>query len=799
MAATVVGVAKSTRAAFGTHTALQLAASSSQRLAPSGSNCSVVEATRDGNKYVTVDLTGCRDARAIREHILSQFPIPSDLYSDFGIYLTEVGGITIGDALDDEQLLLYRQFAKKAPQRSRFIIQHIGSTSDVPLGEGSMTISSPWRIAPTTGSMTPNLPILEDSDSDSAETLTRFTQDIFSQLPSSRRASLLSRHRRTLSESYAQRLQPQRITITVTQDQENYLLVDITECTDAHSIRRGILSKLHIPEGEQSSFGIYYSKLDDFANCTALDDNQLFIRCRRLGDGKGSTKLLVRRINTANSRSPSNKHQPSPHILEPLRISIPLIHPKPSSQSPSTTGPSPRTESAPPVISREAPQLLKLDPLNSVQNVNRQVQPHIPPQTLYADLVRSRRSSMMSVPSRRSSGAFASPATLLALKFRSSYEASNPIAGASSSTSTRSTLNTPRIPPLLPLEGAATFGGAYTPFETPISKPIDEVEDRRVQVKNLLEKLIEQSPGSVEDSAHIEERAPMPGYQNKEHAIECLDETKSIETGKVSGSSHPSGYGALDDLSREDKGMEVVPSRNLVTINSEMKPQYHQLSGYEATKHPVATGGFGDIYLAKLPNGSRIGLKCIKLMIDPTEEGGRKIKHAAHELHLLYIVGSWSQVHGDLKGINILLSADFTPKIMDFGGAGLKKYTLQFATTTSRSGLSVRWTAPEIIEEKTGNTTKADIYSLGMTILEVITGKPPYACVGNDAAVIRRVMMSKHPARPEEHMPTTSTQGNTLWSLLITCWEYDPENRPEATAVRDMMRLITPEGLRHLR
>ncbi|KAH7340096.1 kinase-like domain-containing protein [Rhizoctonia solani] len=278
-----------------------------------------------------------------------------------------------------------------------------------------------------------------------------------------------------------------------------------------------------------------------------------------------------------------------------------------------------------------------------------------------------------------------------------------------------------------------------------------------------------------------------------------------------------------------------------------------QLDKYEVTEYPVSTGGFGDVYLAKLRCGTRVGLKCIRPVIDPTVEGRKKLKHAAHELYIwskcrhpniqkligvseyrghIAMVSPWMEngdlsrflarkprpqvnlcslctqiadgvaylhqndiVHGDLKGGNILISDDFTPKIVDFGGAGLKRYTLRFATTTSRPGLSVRWTAPEVINEETGNTTEADVYSLAMTILEVISGTHPYVNVGNEGAVIRRIIMGTFPDRPEEHISSTSAQGNTLWSLLTRCWTYDPLGRPEAIAVRDAMESITPKGL----
>ncbi|CAE6458907.1 unnamed protein product, partial [Rhizoctonia solani] len=72
------------------------------------------------------------------------------------------------------------------------------------------------------------------------------------------------------------------------------------------------------------------------------------------------------------------------------------------------------------------------------------------------------------------------------------------------------------------------------------------------------------------------------------------------------------------------------------------------------------------------------------------------------------------QVHGDLKPENILLSKEHTPKLTDFGNAALSEYTLQFTHSNTAQGMSLRWTAPEIIKQETKPTHAGDVYSLGM-------------------------------------------------------------------------------------
>ncbi|KAF8603021.1 kinase-like protein [Ceratobasidium sp. AG-I] len=144
-------------------------------------------------------------------------------------------------------------------------------------------------------------------------------------------------------------------------------------------------------------------------------------------------------------------------------------------------------------------------------------------------------------------------------------------------------------------------------------------------------------------------------------------------------------------------------------------------------------------------------------------------------------------VHGDIKGFNILVSKDGTAKIADFGNTLLNEYTLQFTDTTSSSGLSTRWTAPELLEGRTPRSFEADVYALGMTILEVITGLPPYHDKSDSAVMYAVGIKRAHPPRPDT-IPATTQRGNALWALLLRCWAYEPEARLKAREVLDAMK-----------
>lgn len=136
-------------------------------------------------------------------------------------------------------------------------------------------------------------------------------------------------------------------------------------------------------------------------------------------------------------------------------------------------------------------------------------------------------------------------------------------------------------------------------------------------------------------------------------------------------------------------------------------------------------------------------------------------------------------VHRDLKPANILLSADRQVKISDFGIAKMLR-----ATNLTQEG-AVLGSPPYMSPEQASGApvdSRTDIYSLGITFYEMLTGKVPFD--GDTQGVLAKHIIET-PKPPSEIVPGLSSE---VERVVLHMLEKQPDNRPaDMNAVAEML------------
>ncbi|CAL5014372.1 unnamed protein product [Urochloa decumbens] len=125
-------------------------------------------------------------------------------------------------------------------------------------------------------------------------------------------------------------------------------------------------------------------------------------------------------------------------------------------------------------------------------------------------------------------------------------------------------------------------------------------------------------------------------------------------------------------------------------------------------------------------------------------------------------------IHRDIKGANILTTKEGLVKLADFGVA--TKLTEADINTHSVVGTPY-WMAPEVIE-MSGVCAASDIWSVGCTVIELLTCAPPYYDLQPMPALFR-IVQDVHPPIPEGLSPE-------ITDFLRQCFQKDAMQRPDA-------------------
>ncbi|KAG5465391.1 hypothetical protein CUR178_00094 [Leishmania enriettii] len=156
-------------------------------------------------------------------------------------------------------------------------------------------------------------------------------------------------------------------------------------------------------------------------------------------------------------------------------------------------------------------------------------------------------------------------------------------------------------------------------------------------------------------------------------------------------------------------------------------------------------------------------------------------KYACDMLFGLDYLHQHSWLHCDIKPENILMSSDGTCKLADFGAASLGRSLMDAVSVRG----TPRFSAPEAILGILNE--KADIYSFGITVAQMVTGvhpwhhykEPDHLFVARYAGEIRHSLQTGTPCAMQPALPT-NLQDKELQSAIHRCCKFDPAQRPTA-------------------
>ncbi|KAI8919081.1 hypothetical protein PhCBS80983_g04651 [Powellomyces hirtus] len=157
----------------------------------------------------------------------------------------------------------------------------------------------------------------------------------------------------------------------------------------------------------------------------------------------------------------------------------------------------------------------------------------------------------------------------------------------------------------------------------------------------------------------------------------------------------------------------------------------------------------------------------------------------ANTLHGLQYLHSRGKIHRDIKAGNILLTVNGAAKLADFGVAGQLSENNAKRTTVIGTPF---WMAPEVIQE-VGYNTLADIWSLGITAIEMAEGRPPY----HKIHPMRAIFMI--PTKPPPKLDNPSAWSDNFNDFIAKCLVKNPAQRPTAEELLKHPFITSAPGL----
>lgn len=253
--------------------------------------------------------------------------------------------------------------------------------------------------------------------------------------------------------------------------------------------------------------------------------------------------------------------------------------------------------------------------------------------------------------------------------------------------------------------------------------------------------------------------------------------------GRILGSG---AFGMVYQCYDQDTGIELaVKQVQLGNMNAEVSKEVRALENevqlLRNFQHERIVQYYGcqqdndilSIFIEFMPGGSvQDHLKQYGPLTEPiSRKYTRQVLEGLAFLHKNVIV------HRDIKAANVLRDTQGNVKLGDFGAS--KRLQIITSATGLKSVVGTpHWMAPEVINGE-GYGRKADVWSVGCTVVEMLTGKPPFPNYEPMAAMFQ-IATSKH---PKYELPTSCSVH--LRDFLVRTFQRSFHDRPSA---EDLLR-----------
>ncbi|XP_035856470.1 receptor-interacting serine/threonine-protein kinase 3-like isoform X3 [Sander lucioperca] len=269
--------------------------------------------------------------------------------------------------------------------------------------------------------------------------------------------------------------------------------------------------------------------------------------------------------------------------------------------------------------------------------------------------------------------------------------------------------------------------------------------------------------------------------------MEQFVEDSSLGDWKVIGSGvfgeiykarhHQWGYDVAIKLPLQDKGTEKSLLHEIDMMCQATSPHVMSVRGIFKGRTPSGRSTQLGLVMEVMERGSLASLQEALRGTPPWPLVFRLAHQVALGINLLHSLPR-PVLHQDLKPQNVVLDDALNAKLTDFGLARISCSITEVSNNGEPLGGTINYMPPEALKSTSYKPTRAfDIYSYGILLWSIVTGKQPYEYAKPEIVMLRVPLGD----RPQLDDIKGDAAGLTeLTGLMKRCWDHKPERRPRA-------------------